>query len=151
MYVKVTDGAFSKYPYTIKNLKADNPNTGFPKVMSDDALAEWGVYPVTTNDKPSYNEATQKIVQNDPVDIDGAWTITFTVSDKTEEEVTSSNAEMAEMNRNLRDAYLADTDWWAVSDGTMAAERTSYRQALRDITAHANWPYLNDDDWPTKP
>jgi hypothetical protein len=33
----------------------------------------------------------------------------------------------------------------------MNAAITSYRQALRDITNHANWPNLNDEDWPTKP
>jgi len=33
----------------------------------------------------------------------------------------------------------------------MSAEMTTYRQALRDITDHANFPYLAEDDWPTKP
>ena len=28
---------------------------------------------------------------------------------------------------------------------------TTYRQALRDITAHADFPYLVDSDWPVKP
>ena len=26
-----------------------------------------------------------------------------------------------------------------------------YRQALRDITGHDNWPNLSDSDWPVKP
>jgi hypothetical protein len=26
-----------------------------------------------------------------------------------------------------------------------------YRQALRDITNHVNFPYLADEDWPVKP
>jgi len=33
----------------------------------------------------------------------------------------------------------------------MTAEQTAYRQALRDITTHANWPDLGEADWPTKP
>ncbi len=65
--------------------------------------------------------------------------------------VSISNEEQAEMMRSLRDDYLAQTDWWASSDLTMTAEQTAYRQALRDITSHANWPFLNDDEWPTKP
>ena len=28
---------------------------------------------------------------------------------------------------------------------------TTYRQALRDLPTHDNWPNLGDDDWPTKP
>ena len=46
---------------------------------------------------------------------------------------------------------MSETDWWASSDRTMTAEQTAYRQALRDITTHANWPHLGEDDWPTKP
>ena len=30
-------------------------------------------------------------------------------------------------------------------------EYQTYRQALRDITTHSNWPKLEDSDWPTKP
>ena len=57
----------------------------------------------------------------------------------------------AEANRNKRNALLAETDYLALSDNTMSAEMTTYRQALRDITTHANWPNLEDADWPTKP
>jgi len=28
---------------------------------------------------------------------------------------------------------------------------TTYRQALRDLPTHENWPNLEDADWPTKP
>jgi hypothetical protein len=28
---------------------------------------------------------------------------------------------------------------------------TTYRQALRDLPSHTNWPNLADADWPTKP
>ena len=55
------------------------------------------------------------------------------------------------INRQRRDGLLKETDWMAMSDRTMTAEQTAYRQALRDITSHANWPDLNDSDWPTKP
>ena len=54
-------------------------------------------------------------------------------------------------NRQKRDSLLAETDWWASSDLTITDEQRSYRQQLRDITDHANWPNLEDDDWPTKP
>jgi len=61
------------------------------------------------------------------------------------------DAKAAETNRKTRDDLLAETDWMALSDVTMSAEMTTYRQALRDITTHANWPNLVDADWPTKP
>ena len=58
---------------------------------------------------------------------------------------------VAESNRTKRDGLLADTDYFALTDVTMDSAMTTYRQALRDITTHADWPNLGDDDWPTKP
>ena len=55
------------------------------------------------------------------------------------------------MSRVQREGLLGETDWWAVSDRTMTDDQIAYRQALRDIPTHANWPNLNDEDWPTKP
>jgi hypothetical protein len=63
-----------------------------------------------------------------------------------------NSTEVAETNsRGQRADLLEMTDWWAMSDRTMTSEQTAYRQALRDITTHANWPNLADSDWPTKP
>ncbi len=61
------------------------------------------------------------------------------------------DANTASANRSTRDSKLAETDWHGMSDVTMSSEMTTYRQALRDITAHENWPNLEDADWPTKP
>jgi hypothetical protein len=61
------------------------------------------------------------------------------------------DARTAEVNRAKRDSLLAKTDWTALSDVTMSAEMTTYRQALRDITTHASWPNLADEDWPSEP
>ena len=61
------------------------------------------------------------------------------------------DSRVAESNRTKRDGLLAETDWTGMSDVTMTSAMTTYRQALRDITDHANWPNLEDADWPTKP
>ncbi len=61
------------------------------------------------------------------------------------------NEEQEMVSRSLRDSFLLETDWWASSDLTMTTEQTEYRQALRNLSTHANWPNLNDEDWPTKP
>jgi murein L,D-transpeptidase YcbB/YkuD len=53
--------------------------------------------------------------------------------------------------RAKRNTLLAETDYFALTDVTMDAAMTTYRQALRDITNHANFPNLDDADWPTKP
>ena len=79
------------------------------------------------------------------------WVLTRTVVDLTAEEITANDADTAETNRDKRNELLAATDYLALSDMTLSTEMTTYRQALRDITSHSNWPNLNDDDWPTKP
>ena len=57
----------------------------------------------------------------------------------------------AEETRAVRNDLIAKTDWWATSDRVMTAEQTAYRQALRDMPTHANWPALRNDDWPVSP
>tara|TARA_R110001592_G_scaffold252537_1_gene515284 strand:+ start:685 stop:1014 length:330 start_codon:yes stop_codon:yes gene_type:complete len=37
--------------------------------------------------------------------------------------------------REIRNNFLAETDWMANSDVTMSSAMTTYRQALRDITS----------------
>ena len=51
--------------------------------------------------------------------------------------------------RRDRDELIASTDVWALSDRTMTAEQTAYRQALRDITSQDGFP--TNITWPTKP
>ena len=60
-----------------------------------------------------------------------------------------TDAEAAERARGRRDGLIASTDTWALSDRTMTAEQTAYRQALRDITSQAGFP--ENITWPTKP
>ena len=152
MYAKISNGAVEQYPYTLGNLRRDNPNTSFPKLPSDGMLADWGVYPVTIQSGTSCDHITQKLSQAEtPTLVNGVWTLVESVVSLTSEEATAVSNRAAQDNRDLRDGRLAETDWWASSDLTMTSAQTAYRQALRDITSHANWPHLDEADWPTKP
>ena len=62
--------------------------------------------------------------------------------------------ELTANNRAVRNQMLeaADVDILrALEAGSDATAIKTYRQALRDISTHANWPDLDDSDWPTKP
>ena len=68
-------------------------------------------------------------------------------------------APMAEL-RVQRNAKLAETDFHAMSDVTLSSDMKTYRQALRDLPAHANGKdaafdtdgtTLKNVTWPTKP
>jgi len=61
------------------------------------------------------------------------------------------DANTAAQKRSTRNHRLAETDFYALSDVTMSSDMTNYRQALRDLSSHSNWPNLEESDWPTKP
>lgn len=68
-------------------------------------------------------------------------------------EVEQPTENLARQMRNQRGHLLKASDWTQMadsplSDGGKQAYR-DYRQALRNITNHANWPNLTDQDWPT--
>ena len=85
------------------------------------------------------------------------WGVTWKqVSDKMT--AIDAAAPMKEL-RLQRDAKLAETDWTALSDVTMADNMKTYRQALRDLPASNDGKNatLKDDGtldnvkWPQKP
>jgi len=151
MHVKLTNGNVDTYPYNVGQLRRENPNTSFPKKVPDEVLAEWGVYTVTVEDQSTYVERTQVCTRNaQPVLTNGVWAVGWTVTDKTAEEVQEYDDNVAASNRSTRDSLLSDSDWTQVADAPVDATAwATYRQALRDITTHANWPNLEDADWPT--
>lgn len=67
--------------------------------------------------------------------------------------VEEEEAAEATRNRGIRDGLLAQTDWQVIkaleAGTTVPANVVTYRQKLRDITAHTEWPLLDELDWPT--
>ena len=152
MHVKITNGTIDTYPYNVGQLRRDNPNTSFPKQVPDGMLENYGVLPVTVEAIPSVNDRTHKTERSStPSLVDGVWTIGWITSSKTSEETQAWDNNVAESNRLTRNNLIAETDFYALSDVTMTDAMTAYRQALRDLPDHSNWPNLESGDWPTKP
>ena len=59
-----------------------------------------------------------------------------------------TDAELLVEVRGTRDELLKDTDFYALSDVTMSAEMTTYRQELRDLPASVD---VDNPVYPTKP
>ena len=84
------------------------------------------------------------------------WGVTWKqVSDKMAE---MDAAEPMKELRRQRDAKLAETDWTALSDVTMADNMKTYRKALRDLPASNDGKnatlkdgVLENVKWPSKP
>ena len=54
--------------------------------------------------------------------------------------------------RVKRNRLIAETDYLALSDNTLSAEMTTYRQSLRDLTNGLDTiEKVNNVTWPTKP
>ena len=135
-------------------------NVSFPATgPSSDWMSENSVMPLIRYH--SYNILTEKLVDVNPYIESGVVYLTkvetLTDSEKTAAQ-TARNNRIAEDNRAFRDRLLAESDWMANSDVTMTDEWKTYRQALRDITKHSNWPNLKaggpgteETDWPVQP
>ena len=91
----------------------------------------------------------QKIVNRVLVDCNDAEVIEMQAVTN---EANSISVRLAELEFNIkheRDNLLSQTDWMALSDTTMSPAWSTYRQALRDVTAQEGFPF--SVDWPTQP
>jgi hypothetical protein len=154
MYIKLNHGVAE--PYSLSALKSDNPNVSFPKTITDDIASSFGVYPAVVDDQPDFDQNTQNcFLANSATQVDGAWVYSWVVTNKTLEEISAHNDAIAKQVRYERDRLLAESDWMVIKSAetgvVLATEWATYRQALRDITTHANFPYLQDSDWPEAP
>lgn len=151
-YAKIQGDEVTQFPYSIGKLRKEYSSTSFPKVIPNHVLADYGVVEVKVMPVPEADPKTQKVVRADmPTKVMGEWHLEWSIVEKTEEEKQKHQDVQANKARSRRNALLSRTDYLALSDNTLTTEMATYRQALRDITDHANFPYLNEDDWPTKP
>jgi hypothetical protein len=94
MYIKITNGTPEKY--TIGKLRRDNPNTSFPRIISDDTLSSYGVYSYAIQDQPSYDKRTQRLESGSFDNSSGSWVQTWNIVDKTTEEVEEYDSNMVQ-------------------------------------------------------
>lgn len=89
MYVKVKDGKIVRFPYSFEDLRFDNPNTSFNRKTSEEVLEEYGAFIVHYETPPFFDPNTQRIkTGNTPILIDGKWTITKTVVELNDEQLS---------------------------------------------------------------
>jgi hypothetical protein len=150
MFAKITNGSVDRFPYSVGDLRRDNPNTSFPKNISAATMASYGMVEVANKPAPLHNGATH-FVEYGPVPVleDGNWFLLPTVREFSAEQLADRHASAAASVRSTRSMLLAETDWTALSDVVMPSEMATYRQALRDITSQPGFPH--NVSWPVKP
>ena len=146
----------------------ENKSKRPPQPLTTEFMEHNQLDPVFNGTRPSLTPPYETIVDDGVEQVDGKWTTkykvgpiysdytdkdgkTITVETQTAAYKASVDAGVAEGNRNKRTALLAETDYFGLSDVTMADNMKTYRQALRDLPKHSKWPHLADSDWPTKP
>jgi len=161
LFVKLATGT----PKTKVQLRNENKHMSLPESWTDATLESLGVARVQSVSQPSAN--TTHVPVNDGVEqVDGVWRQKWVMQARFTEYTDANNnvitvqsqadayqqslddAEAAKV-RATRDTLLAETDFYALSDVTMSAEMTTYRQALRDVPSQAGFPYTIT--WPDKP
>lgn len=142
-------------------------------VLTAERLNQLGADPVLQGPAatvtPPYEYSFQSGVEQDA---DGNWTtvnsvgpvfteytdddgVVQTVDAQTTAYRTKVDENVAVGVRATRNKLLDESDWTQMNDSPLdTAGKTAwatYRQELRDLSDHANWPHLADEDWPTKP
>ena len=143
-------------------------NVSLPRVWAQATLDGLNLEAVLASPAATTTQYQNSVRDGVVQDANGNWVENYFArdmfADTTDEDgVTTTKAEheaayqaklddkAGEAIRKQRDDLIAATDYFALTDVTMDAAMTTYRQALRDITDHVNFPYLEEADWPTKP
>ena len=141
---------------------------GLPKVLTEEVINAWGGDIVFEGPQASGGTVYQFSMRQGVEQIEGKWYTKYvlgpiftdraatedepakTAAEQEAEYKAMKDAEQAANVRNSRTQMLKDCDWTQISDSTAdKATWATYRQALRDVTAQAGFPWTID--WPVAP
>jgi hypothetical protein len=134
---------------------------GLPKVLTEAGLNDWGADIVFEGPQATGGTVYQYSQRSGVEQLDGKWYTKYilgpvftdgetTAAEQEAEYKTRKDAEQAASVRASRTQKLKDCDWTQIADST--ADKTAwatYRQALRDITGQAGFPWTMT--WPESP
>lgn len=100
--------------------------------------------------QPSPENHYQFVSRQGVEEIEGKWFTKYVLIEPDAEGKAAADANQAEQIRQDRNRRLSECDWTQVADSPVdKAAWATYRQALRDITAQAGFPW--SVEWPTQP
>ena len=142
------------YPVYESQIKAEYPNTSFPKPF----VAPAPYAPVLNSPQPTYNQITQAVIETTPILENTNWMQQWEVVDLDPEQIAYNEEQAKQQNKSQAETLLQATDWTAtvdISDPQYSnpylvnqAEFLAYRSAVRQIAVN---PPVTVDTWPTKP
>jgi|TARA_B110000090_G_scaffold81294_1_gene92505 hypothetical protein len=151
MYLKVS-GSTITYPYSVQNLKNENPNTSFPTILPDSLLESFNIYQVEMKNSGYDNDDSKDVTEVTPTLSGSVYIQTYTISNADTETISKRREIKWSEVRSGRDSLLSESDWTQFNDspisGSTLTDWQTYRQSLRDITNQSD-PY--DITWPNIP
>jgi hypothetical protein len=125
MYIKLNNGQVEKYPYSQGQLRADNPDTSFPRELPDSLLADWNVYPVKPVDRPEVDH-TKNVKEDTPQFINDEWVQVWEVT-------PASNTQILQRILDLRASeYPPMSDY---VDGVVKGDQEQIDKYIADCLA----------------
>jgi len=151
MYLKVS-GSTITYPYSVQNLKNENPSISFPTIITDSLLESFNIYKVEVKSSGYDNDDSKDVTEVTPTLSGSIYIQTYTISDADTETINKRREIKWSEVRSSRDSLLSESDWTQFNDspisGSTLTDWQTYRQSLRDITNQSD-PY--DITWPNIP
>lgn len=147
--------------------RALHPNTSMPQQLTEELINSFGADVVFEGPQATGGDHYQYSQYAGVEQINGKWYTKYVLgpvfTDTTAEDGTvttaaqheaaykaGKDAEQAKSVRQQRGEKLKDSDWTQVIDAPVdQAAWAAYRQALRDITGQAGFPW--DMQWPVQP
>lgn len=132
------------YPYAPEQLRADYPQTSFPRNLSPALLTDYGIYPVQATVPPSYDPLAATLEEGPPRRGESGWVQTWAVVALSPEEVAARRAAArAAMVCTPRQARLA-----LQQAGLLAAVEAWIARA--DEATRIEWEFATEirRDWP---
>ena len=161
-YIKLDTGEIK----TQGEWRSVNKHISLPRVWTAATLTDLGLTAVLAAPKPDCTDLQNVVGNGVATDAKGntieAWSVVDkfakttaedgTVTTKAQHEKAHTARLVADKETGIRtdrDRRIALTDWTGMSDVTMTADMTTYRQALRDVPAQEGFP--NEVTWPDSP
>ena len=146
--IRIRQSGQVMYESEYRQYLKDNNGPSYYQLDSE-VMTALGIDPVLEG--PQAQPTRYQTAYRDGVqEIDGQWYTKYSVADMDDEAKAAKDAEQAKSVREQRNTKLSESDWTQVADAPVdKAAWATYRQALRDISKEAGFPWTID--WPVAP
>jgi hypothetical protein len=113
------------YPYSVAQLKQDNPQVSFPSTIPEELMAEYGMFPVKQITLPTVG-LDKTVTEGQPKLVNGVWEQVWVTTNATNEE------HLARVLSARANEYPSITDYL---DGVVKGDQAQIQKYINDCLA----------------